>query len=46
MRINSQSINQIDTSKLSIFVPNKKLAVALAKKDRVDFVYKDRKSVV
>ena len=30
MRINSQSINQIDTSKLSIFVPNKKLAVAVS----------------
>ncbi len=39
MKLNSQEINQIDTSKLSIFKPNSELAFYLAKKDKIDFVY-------
>jgi len=39
MKLNSQEINQIDTSKLSIFKPNLELAFYLAKKDKIDFVY-------
>lgn len=39
MTINSQEINQIDTTKLSIFKPDQDLAFYLAKKDKIDFVY-------
>ena len=39
MKLNSQEINKIDTSKLSIFKPNPDLAFYLAKKDKIDFVY-------
>lgn len=39
MKLNSQEINRIDTSNLSIFKPNVKLAFYLAKKDKIDFVY-------
>ena len=39
MKLNSDKINKIDTSKLSIFKPNPKLAFYLAKKDKIDFVY-------
>ena len=39
MRLNSQEINQIDISKLSIFKSNTELAFYLAKKDKIDFVY-------
>jgi Fic family protein len=39
MKLNSQLINQIATSRLDIFKPNKNLAYALAQKDRVDYVY-------
>ncbi len=39
MKLNSQEINQIDTSKLSIFKSNEELAFYLAKKDKIDFVY-------
>jgi Fic family protein len=39
MKLNSQEINQIDTSQLSIFEPNQALAFYLAKKDKIDFVY-------
>ena len=39
MKLNSKKINQIDTSKLSIFKPNLELAFYLAKKDKIDFVY-------
>lgn len=39
MKLNNQDINQIDTSKLSIFIPNTDLAFYLAKKDKIDFVY-------
>ncbi len=39
MKLDSQKINKIDTSKLSIFKPNPKLAFMLAKKDKIDFVY-------
>ena len=39
MKLNSKEINQIDTSKLSIFKPNPELAFYLAKKDKIDFVY-------
>ncbi len=39
MKLHSQEINQIDTSKLSIFKPNQELAFYLAKKDKIDFVY-------
>lgn len=36
MKLNSQEINQIDTSKLSIFKPNTELALSLAKKDKIE----------
>ena len=39
MKLNSDEINKIDTSKLSIFKPNPELAFYLAKKDKIDFVY-------
>ncbi len=39
MKLNSDKINQIDTSALSVFKPNAKLAFYLAKKDKIDFVY-------
>ena len=39
MKLNNQEINQIDTSKLSIFKPNPELAFYLAKKDKIDFIY-------
>ncbi len=39
MKLNSNKINKIDTSKLSTFKPNKELAFYLAKKDKIDFVY-------
>ncbi len=39
MKLNSHNINKIDTSKLSIFKSNLKLAFYLAKKDKIDFVY-------
>ncbi len=39
MMINSQKINTIDTTNLQIFTPDKPLSFALAKKDRVDFIY-------
>ena len=39
MKLNSQEINQIDISKLSIFKSNTELAFYLAKKDKIDFVY-------
>lgn len=39
MRLNSHLINQIDRSKLDIFVPNKNLAFALAQKDKIDYIY-------
>jgi Fic family protein len=39
MQLNSQLINQIDTSKLYIFKPNKNLAFALAQKDKIDYIY-------
>jgi hypothetical protein len=38
MKLDSQKINQIDTSKLSIFKPNTDLAFYLAKKDKIDFI--------
>jgi hypothetical protein len=37
--IDASKINQIDTSKLDIFVPNKNLAFALARKDKIDYIY-------
>lgn len=37
--INADNINRIDISKLGIFVPNKNLAFALAKKDKIDYIY-------
>jgi len=39
MQIDSKIINQIDTKSLEIFKPNKKHFFAMAKKDRVDFIY-------
>ena len=39
MKLNSQEINQINTGKLSIFKPDPKLALMLAKKDKIDFIY-------
>jgi len=39
MKLNSHEINEIDTSKLSIFEPNTETAFYLAKKDKIDFVY-------
>ena len=39
MKLNSREINQIETSRLSIFKPNVELAFYLAKKDKIDFVY-------
>lgn len=36
MKVNSQEINHIDTSKLSIFKSNTALAFYLAKKDKID----------
>jgi len=39
MKLNSTQINLVDTSSLTLFKPNKKLAFALAKKDRIDFIY-------
>ncbi len=39
MQIDSEKINNIKIDKLSIFIPNKKFFVAMAKKDRVDFIY-------
>jgi len=39
MQIDSKIINQIDTKSLEIFKPNKKHFFAMAKKDKVDFIY-------
>jgi len=39
MQIDGNSINNIDTQKLNIFNPNKKYFFAMAKKDRVDYIY-------
>ena len=39
MKINSCVINNIDTTNLNIFVPNKNLSFSLAKKDKIDFIY-------
>lgn len=39
MKINSEIINNIDTTNLNIFVPNKNLSFSLAKKDKIDFIY-------
>ena len=39
MKINSEIINNISTTNLSIFVPNKNLSFSLAKKDKIDFIY-------
>jgi len=39
MKINSNLINTIDTENLNSFVPNKNLSFALAKKDKIDFIY-------
>lgn len=39
MNINSEFINNIDTTKLNVFIPNKKLSFILAKKDKIDFIY-------
>ena len=39
MEINPALINQINTKKLDIFKPNKLLSLALAKKDKIDFIY-------
>lgn len=39
MKINSTIINTIDTKNLNSLVPNKNLSFALAKKDKVDFIY-------
>jgi Fic family protein len=39
MKINSEQINNIDTTNLNIFVPNKNLSFSLAKKDKIDFIY-------
>lgn len=39
MKLNSQLINTIDTTKLNIFTPNKNLSFSLAKKDKIDFIY-------
>jgi len=39
MKIDSKIINQIDTKNLEIFQVNKKYFFAMAKKDRVDFIY-------
>ena len=39
MKINSQYINNIDTTNLNIFIPNKNLSFNLAKKDKIDFIY-------
>lgn len=39
MKINSEHINNIDTTNLNIFVPNKNLSFSLAKKDKIDFIY-------
>lgn len=39
MKINSCVLNNIDTTNLNIFVPNKNLSFSLAKKDKIDFIY-------
>ncbi len=39
MKLNNIEINNIDTSSLALFKPNKKHAFMLAKKDKVDFIY-------
>ncbi len=39
MKINSYILNNIDTTNLNIFVPNKNLSFSLAKKDKIDFIY-------
>jgi len=39
MKINSEFINNIDTTNLNMFVPNKNLSFSLAKKDKIDFIY-------
>ena len=39
MKINSCVINNLDTTNLNIFVPNKNLSFSLAKKDKIDFIY-------
>ncbi len=39
MKLDSQKINQINKSKLSIFKTDTELAFFLAKKDKIDFVY-------
>ncbi len=39
MQIDSEKINNIKIDELSIFKPNKKFFVAIAKKDKVDFIY-------
>ena len=39
MKLNNTEINTIDTSSLALFNPNKKHAIMLAKKDKIDFIY-------
>lgn len=39
MQIDSKIINKISTKELNIFRPNKKFFLAMAKKDKVDFIY-------
>ena len=39
MQIDSKIVNQIDTKSLEIFQPNKKHFIAMAQRDRVDFIY-------
>ncbi|MEA3383297.1 MAG: Fic family protein [Campylobacterota bacterium] len=39
MQIDSKTINKIDIKKLDIFQANQKFSFAMAKKDKVDFVY-------
>jgi hypothetical protein len=39
MQIDSSLINKINTCNLDIFKPNKNFFVAMAKKDKIDFIY-------
>lgn len=39
MKIESEAINRIKIEALNIFQPNQKFFIAMAKKDRVDFIY-------
>lgn len=39
MKINSEEINKINTEALNIFLKDKRFALMMAKKDKVDFIY-------